>query len=275
MRTWIFLAVVSLLVLSGCGKKEEAAIKAPSGASEVPSEVAPSTGALNKYCDELQRLVSEADCTLARELVVRADAGIGAFNAPSPIKRGETVLIQLVLAMAPPPAPVETSRDVELRNAPVDKTLRHGAPSPHPTPAQTVDSLPGETVEFTPIVGRHMAAELSGEGFDIVAKSPREQDVLPQSQTSWEWLVTPQVKGLHTLTLKTFVEAEFSNHKRFALRSLTTNKTIEVTVTPMGIVSDFVDAAIIWLKKTENLLKAVAGLVAAAVALWFTLRKRA
>jgi hypothetical protein len=120
-----------------------------------------------------------------------------------------------------------------------------------------------------------MAAELSGEGFDIVVKSPREQDVFPDSQTSWEWSVTPHVKGMHTLTLKTIVEAEFSDHKRFALRSLTTNKTIEVTVTPMGIVSDFFDDAVIWLRKTENLLKAVGGLVAAAMAIWLTLRKRA
>lgn len=271
MRTWIFLALVSLLVVSGCGKKEEAPMSVPVGVGGA----APSTDALNKYCDELQRMVPESDCTLARELVARADAGIGAFNAPSPIKRGETVLIQLVLAMAPPPAPAEMPREIEKKKDSADETLRHGAPPAQPTPAQTVDPLPGETVEFTPIVGRHMAAELSGEGFDIVAKSPREQDVLPQSQTSWEWLVTPHVKGLHTLTLKTFVEAEFSDHKRLALRSLTTNKTIEVTVTPMGVVSDVIDSAIVWLKKTENLLKAVAGLVAAAVALWLALRKRA
>jgi hypothetical protein len=211
------------------------------------------TRAATFYCEELQNMVTKADCALARELVARAKVGTGAFNAPNPIIRGETVLIQLVLA--PPPS-------------------SSAKPPSQLTPAEIVDLLPGKTVEFAPIVGHHMAAELSGDGFGIVAKSPREQEVLPQSLTTWEWSVTPKVKGLHTLILKTVVEAKLSDGKRYALRRLTTNKTIEVTVDPVDEVLDFFDLAIIWLKKTENLLAAVVGLVTAAMALWLALRKR-
>ncbi|HPU15135.1 MAG TPA: hypothetical protein PK808_03545, partial [Polymorphobacter sp.] len=237
------------------------------------------------------------DCTLARELVARAEQGVGAFNAPASIRRGDTVRIQLVLALAPPPPPPPPPPAPE--TSPVDADVATPAPEapaeadgsgtrepatahdevrraakPPPTPAETVAPLPGETVEFTPVVGRHMAAELSGEGFDIVAKSPRAQDVLPDSQTSWEWDVTARVKGPHTLTLKTLVEAEFADGQRYALRSLSTNKTIEVTVTPMGRVSDAIDAAVEWLGKTTNLLTALAGTIAAAVAVWAALRRR-
>ena len=172
-----------------------------------------------------------------------------------------------------PEAPAEADGSGTREPATAHDEVRRAA-KPPPTPAETVAPLPGETVEFTPVVGRHMAAELSGEGFDIVAKSPRAQDVLPDSQTSWEWDVTARVKGPHTLTLKTLVEAEFADGQRYALRSLSTNKTIEVTVTPMGRVSDAIDAAVEWLGKTTNLLTALAGTIAAAVAVWAALRRR-
>ena len=119
------------------------------------------------------------------------------------------------------------------------------------------------------MVGRHRAAELTGDGFDIVAKSPRSQDVLPDSQTSWEWSVTPNRKGPLTLTLKTFVEAEFAGGKRYILRSLTTNQTIDVAVTPLDRVADFLDALPGWVKRVTLVVAGVTALLTA----WFGLRK--
>jgi hypothetical protein len=192
--------------------------------------------------------------------------------------RGKEETLQLVIALAPPaPPPAETPVTEPLAQdqaAPAPDTAAPVAateqpPPPPPTPAETVDPLPGETVEFNPVVGRHMAAELSGDGFDIIARSPRAQDVLPDSQTSWEWTVTPRRKGPLTLTLKTFVEAEFADGKRYPLRSLTTNQTIEVAVTPLDRVADVLDATPAWLKRVTAVIAALTALATA----WFAFRK--
>lgn len=272
--------VVTLLILSGCGEKSG---ETQNTSTEVASEN-PGTDQPRAFCQELQRMVTDEDCTLAKDLVARAETGVAAFNAPSPMTRGKAQTIQLVLAFAPPAPPPVADPAAKTLSTAADAMEKAGdsatsstptaAPLPDkpqhpPTPAEIVDPLPGPTVEFTPVVGRHMAAELTGDGFDIIAKSPRSQDVLPDSRTSWEWSVKPVRKGPLTLTLKTFVEAEFAGGKRYTLRSLTTNQTIDVAVTPLDRVADFLDALPGWLKRVTLVLAGVTALLTA----WFGLRK--
>lgn len=203
-RLWIVLAAAA--ALTACEK----------GASEKTSEPTAKESADNSpvtYCAEVGRQITVNECSYFSELAKSTEAGVGAFNVPSPMRRGTETPLQLVIAFAPPVPPLppvgataasaSAAGAAEPDTAPAsslpDKALIGGGtaglpgttPKPAaPTPEQTVDPLPGETVSFTPTVGRFMAATLTGQGFDIVANSPASQEVVRDGQTVWNWTIT-------------------------------------------------------------------------------------
>jgi hypothetical protein len=113
-----------------------------------------------------------------------------------------------------------------------------------------------------------MSAELTGDGFKIEALSERSQEIPPDSQATWQWNVTPLEGGSHSLTLKTVVEGEVGG-KRYPLSRRQTVETVEVEVSWLGWLWDFLSGLPEWLK----LLATVGGGLAVLIFTGHQIRK--
>lgn len=253
------------------------------------------------FCDEVGRRVSQQDCDDFNALARDAQTGVAAFNAPKDLKRGETHMLQLAISYAPPPPPqiqvtppagettttTTQSEDEEQarRDAPTPAdagpahhahhaaTTESGPPQPE-TPSETVQNLPGETVQFTPLVGRFMKAELSGGGFTITPQSPPTQEVQKDSVTTWSWRVVAREGGVQPLTLTTVVEGCTADHTEcIPLRTTTQNYTVNVAVGPLDQVRDFLGTVPDWLKLITGVIVALTSLIAAVFGLRAAIRK--
>jgi hypothetical protein len=257
--------------------------------SPAPSDEAPgvdATAVEDPICAEVGRRVSAADCEIYERLAESAERGVAAFNAPDPMRRGETHMLQLAVSFAPPDPPAPTPGATTTTPSPTDTGSSTGAdqgggpnreitdppappPAPPATPGETVEDLPGQTVEFEPLVGRFMRAELTGVGFQITPRSPASQEVTPDSVTTWNWEVVAQQGGLRSLTLTTVVEGCTGDGSECVpLRSTTHNYTVNVEVGPIDQVRDFIGGIPGWLQAIAAVLTALAGLIAA----WFGVR---
>ena len=238
-------ALMAVLVLAACGQVAQQSAPAE---SESAAPAASAQAEETVFCPEIARRWSAQECEDFTNLARSAEAGAAAFNAPDPMERGETHTLQLAVSYAPPeradPAPPP-------------------AADPHAlTPGETVDPLPGATVEFTPLVGRFMRAELTGAGFDIEPVGPASREVLPDSVTTWSWQVTARQRGTQALTLTTVVEGCPANGGAcIPLRSTTQNYTVNVAVSPIGEVRDVLAGMPDWIKLASAIVAAFAGLV--------------
>lgn len=299
MRRTAVLAFAALM-LAACGQAEMSSEPAPAVEAPAADATAVEEG---EFCTEVGRRVSAADCEVYERLAESATRGMAAFNAPDPMRRGETHMLQLAVSFAPPePADsmglgggdedvlaleeelrqAERSgsgdverlrRELEIERARSDDELSHPSPAPPPappmTPGDTVEDLPGQTVEFEPLVGRFMRAELSGVGFQITPRSPASQEVTPDSVTTWNWEVVAQQGGARSLTLTTVVEGCTGDGSECVpLRSTTQNYTVNVEVGPIDQVRDFIGGIPGWLQAMAAVLAALASLIAA----WFGVR---
>ncbi len=261
------------------------------------------------FCAEIGRRVPPQQCEDFGRLADDAQAGAAAFNTPDPMKRGERHTLQLAIGFAPTPEQIaererlaREATALAARQAELDRLAREreaaeqdarevdahqegpsepaeppqppaaAPPPPPPTPAETVDPLQGETVEFQPLVGRFMRAELTGAGFNITALSPPSQEVLQDSVTTWTWDVIAEQGGQRALTLTTVVEGCTAEGPCYPLRSTSQNYEVNVTVGWLGKVQDFLTAAPDWLKLITGALVAMAALVAAGFGLRNALR---
>ena len=251
-------ALTAVLVLAACGQVAQQSAPAES------ESVAPAASAQAEstvFCPEIARRWSAQECEDFTNLARSAEAGAAAFNAPDPMERGETHTLQLAVSYAPP----EREED----GAPPPATDPHAL-----TPGETVDPLPGATVEFTPLVGRFMRAELTGSGFDIAPVGAASREVLPDSVTTWSWQVTARQRGTQALTLTTVVEGCPANGGAcIPLRSTTQNYTVNVAVSPVGEVRDVLAGMPDWIKLGSAIIAAFAGLVTAVFSLRGALRK--
>lgn len=242
-------ALMAVLVLAACGQVTEQSAPADGPAASVQGEE-------TVFCPEIERRWSAQECEDFTNLARSAEAGAAAFNAPDPMERGETHTLQLAVSYAPP-----EPRDREAAPSPAAETQPL-------TPSETVDPLPGETVAFTPLVGRFMRAELTGAGFDITPIGPASREVLPDSVTTWTWQVIARQRGTQALTLTTVVEGCPANGGAcIPLRSTTQNYTVNVAVSPVGEVRDMLAGMPDWIKIGSAILFALAGLVAAVFSL--------
>lgn len=249
------LALLSLLA-AACGQiaeqpASEPAATSPPAAVETDARV---------FCAEVARRVSARDCQDYVRLAESAERGAAAFNAPADMERGQTHVLQLAISYAPSPTPGTTEPDPA-----VSSSL---------TPAETVDPLPGETTEFAPLVGRFMRAELAGAGFAITPRSPASQEVTPDSVTTWTWDVVARRGGEQPLTLTTVVEGCVEGGGECVpLRSTTRNYTVNVDVSPIGRVRDFLTGVPDWIKLASAILAALAGLITATFAVRSAMRR--
>lgn len=205
-------------------------------------------GGERRPCAATEEMLTAAECAA---ISVPAATGSGAFNSPDHMLRGESVPVRLVIS----------------------RTAGSTAP------AAQVEALPGTIVTIAPSVGRYMVAELTSidGAFKVepVPGSARQQDLFTSSGARWEWKVTALTSGRHVLTLTTQVVQKLPDGS-FKPRSapLPEDHAIVIDVTTGQRIADMIDAAIGWLGKTENLLKALAGAIAAGLALWRLLPKR-
>lgn len=251
-------ALMAALLLAACGQVSERSAPAD---SESTAPAASAQAEETVFCPEIERRWSARECEDFTNLARSAEAGAAAFNAPDPMERGETHTLQLAVSYAPPEREEEAARP-----PPAD---------PQPlTPSETVDPLPGATVEFTPLVGRFMRAELTGAGFDIEPVGPASREVLPDSVTTWSWQVIARQRGTQALTLTTVVEGcPADGGACIPLRSTTQNYTVNVAVSPVGEVRDVLAGMPDWIKIGSAIIAALAGLVTAMFGLRSALRK--
>jgi hypothetical protein len=287
-RTRFFLLAAMALAVANC---DPGPVSHEVAVVEEPGVTVPGDTTIDlPFCEEVGRRVSAADCADYQRLAEGATRGMAAFNAPDPMRRGETHSLQLAIGYAPPeqppeppsapapgatPAPAPAAPETEeARTDTSDDAVSEDDDVPPPpsaplTPVDTVEDLPGQTVEFEPLVGRFMRAELTGVGFEVTPRSPPSQEVTPDSVTTWTWEVVAQQGGARSLTLTTVVEGcTSSGGECVPLRSTTQNYTVNVEVGPMDRVLDFITGMPDWIKAITAVIVALAGLVAA----WFGLR---
>jgi len=292
IKSCVFATLVFGLAACGQASMEEAPSEP---AAEAPAPGPAQQAETNPYCAEVSRRVSAADCEDFGHLADEASEGVAAFNAPNPMKRDEAHTLQLALSFAPPdlaaaPAPMATETPAQEQT--VDsRAAEPPPPAPAPggglsggvpaapapaaqTPVETVEGLPGQTVEFAPLVGRFMRAELVGDGFEITSRTPASQEVLPGSVTTWTWNVVAKSGGLRTLTLRTVVEGCTASNQCYPLRSTTQNYPVDVQVGWQGQVQDVLRATPDWLKLVTAVLVALAALISAIFGLRNAFRKR-
>lgn len=283
-----YAAAAALLALAACGQATESTAPSEEApAPSAPAEPGVATAPATEFCEEVGRRVSPEDCADFAALAENAAAGEAAFNAPDPMQRGQVHTLQLAISYALTQEQIAAREAAEQARAEAetlaaqqqeqeaaaldaqDRSASAAAPAqPAPTPAETVDPLQGETVQFTPLVGRFMRAELVGNGFEITPLTPASQEVLADSVTTWSWRVVANEGGRRSLTLRTVVEGCTAEGQCYPLRSTSHNYDVTVTVGLLGQAQDFLTAAPNWLRLLAGVLTALAVLVGA----WFGLR---
>lgn len=266
------LAAVGLLALAGCNASAPA--NSADAAAGETTEVAEQDMV---FCQEVGERLSRWDCDDARAVASRVKAGVGAFNAPETMMRGKPVTIELAIgekAEPPPPPPPEqpaTTPSPETPDgapdpAPGPETPPPPSPPPpppSPDPAEAVAGNEGVVVQYAPVIGRRMAADLVGEGFDIKPMSDRIQTVSPHGLTTWQWQVIAKEGGRHTLTIKSAVVVKTSLGRELSLVSTTRTKAVEVRISPLAYAWDVIQKAPTWLKGIAAVLVGLGGVFAA------------
>jgi hypothetical protein len=247
---------------------------------------APDTSAVNAgdliFCPEVQRRLSQSDCDDLTRVADAAKQGTAAFNVPE-LERGKATTLQLAISFALPEIPLNEATDVDdvmgnaadaaptnmtddMSSGVVPKANRPvAAPRPSETPEDIVGRLPGEVESYQPVVGRFMRATLVGEGFEIKPLSEVSQEVFITGSTTWEWSVTPLKAEHHVLTLKTIVEGVTADGKRFALRSTTRTRNVDVKLNWVDRVRDYLEAMPGWLKAVSGVIAGLTTLVGATL----------
>ena len=292
------LTFFAAVALASCMKAEQS----QSGESEMPSTAAQGEAASKPatdliFCAEVQRRLSQQDCDDLTTVAAAARDGVAAFNVP-PMERGIATTLQLAISFAPPEAELSAVEADNSADAAVgdpddasgaadqgstDQGSSSGGPSPDnqpvagvsnpETPEDIVARLPGEVESYKPIVGRFMRASLIGEGFEIKPLSEESQEVFKSGSTTWEWAVTPLKAEQHVLTLKTVVEGVTAEGKRFALRSTTRTRNVDVGLNWIDRTRDYINDTPDWIKAITAIIVALTALIAAIKGLSALFRK--
>lgn len=275
-RTWVGVGYAVLLTLTACQARDEARPKPP------PANEAATAGRTDLIPCEIigRRRVARQDCDLANATDHDVREGLAAFNWPKEMRRGRAVLLRLAVEQAPPPPSPEPPAPVK---KPIEKAAArpgrpHAAhvaepepepppPPPPPGPEAAVQQLPGEATPYKPLVGRYMSATLTGDAFEIVPQGPEHQEVLKDSLTHWDWLVTPKSGGDHELTVTTQVEFKDSDGNYVPLRFRPETHGIKVQSPWWLWVWDVVLQSPAWFKALAAAVVALTGLVVALAGL--------
>lgn len=276
------LAAGALLVaLGSCNPKDEKA----QNVSATDNSGLVNVGDLHP-CRVTGTQLTIEDCGAAQYWLDQSKQGVAAFNAPTWMVQGQTRLVTLAIGVAPAPEPAaETpatsagdssaqSSSTEAETAatgadtaatPPPKVAFHhhiAVETPHQAVADATTDKHEKIVDYHPFVGRQMAADLEGDGFDIKAISPRVQPIADQAVTTWEWEVKARKIGKRTLTMKTAVVMIDSQGKPQPLIPTTETKPVSVWIGFEGVL-DLLKALPDWLKALAAIGVAAGGLFAA------------
>ena len=285
MRTLLSAVLIGAcaLALASCSKY---------GAARAVSEASsgPVTQADLHPCDVTGKEMTDADCAAARTALDQSKPGAAAFTAPTWMFQGQEKTVTLAVSAAPAPqvaqpaassAPAEASDTVpdtsDSSSAPASDAAaapghhhHHGhvalvPETPHDVAAAAAQGTGSKVIDYHPLVGHRMTADLEGGGFEITALSSHDQPVVDGAVTTWEWRVKARDFGKKTLFLKTAVVMIDSQNQTVALVPTTTPKVVDVWV-GLPFFAKLPDA-LKW-------LAAVLGAAAAVVAAWRVLRKK-
>jgi hypothetical protein len=289
----ILTSLALLSLVAGCnGQRDEAA-------NNASAETGPGTQGAGVYCPAVEARVSPPDC----EDLTRADAevrpGAAAFNVPDPMRRGGTFEVHLVIDRRSPKeiriiegpspgGPEDTAGNdsdaVDSSNpAPPSRPRGRHAPASGPppaekesapTPGQIVDPLEGRAERFFPPVGRHMRAELVGEGFDIAPETAASQEIPLGGSADWIWKVTARKGGVQALTLVTIVEG-VAGGRHFVLARTPRVRTVTVEVRLSDRIWDVLTGAPAWIKALTAVVVALTGLLTALYGIPWRRRRKA
>ncbi|MBI1685780.1 hypothetical protein [Caulobacter hibisci] len=270
MRALRGLVFTAVLALGACQRTGEASV--------APGETVPVAAENLIFCELVGQKLSREDCDNAGLVESKVKAGVGAFNVPLTMLRGRTVKIQLAIGEKTDPPPSQPSETTTNASA-VDNSVApppegapetpQPAPSPPPpppppeTPSDVVRENEGTVIDYHPVMGRRMAADLTGTGFKIEPLSERVQTVSSRGLTTWEWAVTPTSGGSQSLTMKTAVVFTTSDDKELALATTTRSKTVAIRVNALQYIWDVIVQAPTWLKAIGALLAALGGVFTA------------
>ncbi|MCJ2186037.1 hypothetical protein [Novosphingobium beihaiensis] len=234
-----------------------------------------------KFCEVIADYVSPADCSDFEKQASRQMPGKAAFNAPFPLKRGETFTVWLAVAATPPKgrpnaASTPARTDGEAGNGAAD-----GAVPPQPAetaaeeyiapdPAEIAARMAGRPEFFSVVVGDYVAASLQGdESFEIKPASGRIQRVKlgpPWPSSIWKWDITAKRGGYHTMTLSTAVQVKDRKGYFHEIESTPRAFAFDVAVSPIDKARDVLTDAPVW-------MKLLAAVFTAAAALLVTIKK--
>ena len=265
----------ALLGLVSCRKPAATAADSSAAASDIVGLV-PKV-ALHP-CNVTATQLTDEDCQAAQYWLDKASEGTASFNAPKRMIQGQTKLVTLAIGTAPPPALASESAPAASSAVPrseepaassarphiISLDIRHQVrgPSPHDTVAGTIDAKTNNIIDYHPFVGRQMAADLEGDGFDVTPLSPRVQAVSDESVTTWEWQVRARKFGTRNLIMKTAVIMIDSQGKADQLIPKSQSKSVSVWIGPDGILSAL-DAVPAWLKAIAAILVGIAAVITA------------
>ena len=261
----IGLAIL-LLALGSCGQTGQTSGSEGSDNTEVQAVVL-------HPCKVTGTQLTDEDCQAAQYWLDKASQGTAAFNAPKRMFQGQTKLVTLAIGTAPPqsqasPTPSQSTSENSAEDnsnavapQPTPKPDPQTAPTPHDVVAGAAEPN-SNIVDYHPFVGRQMAADLEGDGFDVKLLSPRVQPVSDESVTTWEWQVTARRYGQRTLVIKTAVVMIDSQGRPQPLVPTSDSKLVSVWIGPQGIL-DMLTEMPNWLKAITAILVALAGTLAA------------
>ena len=116
-------------------------------------------------------------------------------------------------------------------------------------------------------VGTLLRVVLFGNEFNIKPLSTQDQPVLDRGYTQWEWSVTPQKSGIHTLYIRVTLRIKIPNQDTEYLDRPVLSEPITVDVNPLFTARKFVEAN--WQWAAGSLTPAAIG-----AAVWQYVRRR-
>ena len=197
-----------------------------------------------EYCVVLQEEVSRSVCRRYEELPSTLEEGAAAFTIPDSMRRGESRTVEFAVA-----------RGREPRNA-----------------IDLVDFESGRVLSFRPRIGRYMAAELSGEGFEISPEGPRQEDLFLSGAGRWSWTVQAVRAPRHVLVLTAWVKAPAPDKTLKPVWVKTVHRRVNVRVGFLLRMRDFIDDSVTEFRRLEGWVQALTALVVALGALWLAVR---
>lgn len=280
--------LIAVLLLTGCGGGSKTKAENKSDAIEPATNASTNMSAQPSVdCAAVEKRVSVEDCEVFKRDDAGLRTGVAAFNAPDPMRRGDTTQVTLVIDRRSPreirviegPRPEDVSRS--------DPNLETAGPNncPHPeppaaaaaagggsapTPAQALEEAGGTVHQFYPCVGRHMKAELfKHDGLEVVPLTPAQQDIPLHGNATWRWDVTALEGGAQSLTLVIVAEGgPGPPDQRLPLaRWPPIVRRINVEVSWNDRLLDGVKAAPVWLQALTAVVVALGALLTALYAL--------